>query len=115
MNSLLLLLRILYLMINKSLIGFYNTQSFSTSYHEFNNYPIIYDLLFLSETWLKPNSKTPYLNNYNQILRIDNNYPNFKSKRNNGGLLLFQNKLSNIKPIKLVTSFIISNALIPKK
>ena len=76
-------------MINKSLIGFSNTQSFSTSFHEINHNPYIYDLLFISETWLKQKQKTPYLINYNEYLRIDNELINLNSRRNNGGLLLF--------------------------
>lgn len=82
-------------MINKSLIGFSNTQSVNTSSFEINNYPP-YELLFLSETWLKKNQKNPLLQKYKEILRIDNENNSINSKRNYAGLLLLQNIHSNL-------------------
>ena len=90
-------------MINKSLIGFWNTQALTTSFYEINEHPIIYDLLFLSETWLKPNQNTPYLPNYTEIIRINNTSTNINSRRNNGGLLLLKNK--NLKTNPIIMSY----------
>ena len=81
-------------MINKSLIGFWNTQSVNTSSCEILNSS--FDLLFLSETWLKKNQKNPLLLKYKEILCLDNEIYNTNSKRNYAGLLLVQNINSNI-------------------